>query len=72
MTFCPSLIGIGEKLLNITKPKNVRFSQQLKENDLKGDINFFKDPKNQSRIILGDIKLKSNTISLINVYIFSM
>ena len=33
------------------------------------DINFFKDPKNQSRIILGDIKLKSNTISLINVYV---
>ena len=33
------------------------------------DINFFRDPKNQSRIILGDIKLKSNTISLINVYV---
>ena len=33
------------------------------------DINFFKDPKNQSRIILGDIKFKSNTISLINVYV---
>ena len=33
------------------------------------DINFFKDPENQSRIILGDIKLKSNTISLINVYV---
>ena len=33
------------------------------------NIKFFKDKKNQSRIIVGDIKNKSNTFKLINIYV---
>jgi len=33
------------------------------------NTNFIKDKKNQSRIISGEIKLKSKKISLINIYI---
>ena len=33
------------------------------------NITFFKDKLNQSRIIVGDIKNKSNTFKLINIYV---
>ena len=33
------------------------------------NLNFFKDPRNQSRIIEGDIKNKSKIIKLINIYV---
>tara|TARA_Y100001970_G_scaffold290097_1_gene422567 strand:+ start:3512 stop:4288 length:777 start_codon:yes stop_codon:yes gene_type:complete len=33
------------------------------------DTNLIKDPKNQSRIISGDIKLSSSLIKLINIYV---
>ena len=35
----------------------------------KVDLNFLKDKKKQSRIISGNIKIKSNTVNLINIYV---
>ena len=35
----------------------------------KSNIKFFKDPRNQSRVIVGDIKNNSKIIKLINVYV---
>ena len=52
----------GQKSYN-----GVAFLSKIKINDI--NTNFIKDEKNQSRIIVGDIKSKNKIIKLINIYI---
>ena len=41
----------------------------LSKKNWKNQYHFFKDKLNQSRIIVGDIKAKSNVLKLINIYV---
>ena len=52
----------GQKAYN-----GVAFVSKINLNNI--DIKFIKDIKNQSRIISGDIKIKSKNIKLINIYV---
>ena len=52
----------GQKSYN-----GVAFVSKININKI--DLQFFKDKKNQSRIIVGDIKKKSSIINLINIYV---
>tara|TARA_B100000029_G_scaffold151905_1_gene146998 strand:- start:474 stop:1250 length:777 start_codon:yes stop_codon:yes gene_type:complete len=60
-------IGYDSHIFGQKSYNGVAFVSKININNI--DKNFFRDPKKQSRIILGSIKNKSKNISLINIYV---
>ena len=60
-------LGYESHILGQKSYNGVAFLSKININ--KVNIKFFKDKKNQSRIIAGDINNQSKTITLINIYV---
>ena len=60
-------LGYDSHIFGQKSYNGVAFLSKIDINKI--DVNFFKDKNNQSRIIVGDIKNQSKTITLINVYV---
>jgi len=60
-------LGYGSYVFGQKSYNGVAFLSKIKIDKI--NVNFIKDKNKQSRIIVGDIKNKSKTIKLINVYV---